>query len=292
MANNTAEQRDTEPPDEQRGHGRRGTAVAILIRIAVPFGFAILVYKLAGHTKAELGTVQSLIQLAIAMVAGVAAYTIITEITLDRLPLQLTAKLNKVEKKLGPVESRLTQLSHKLQKLVDLHGMEMLFNQSEALEKARNLQNSAGDSVDAMWTFLPYDAVLQKYFAETLTDDGPFTRRVVAARSVPREHLIDHIDKAWDRLADHTYEIHLVHDCNYEVVIADRTKAALFIYSERGYKACYISSPAPEFANAVEGLVERLRRPDWLLPVEKGADKATDLAKIEAWVDNYYHSLP
>jgi hypothetical protein len=279
----------------------RGAAIAVLVRVIVPIGFAVLAFILANQSQAKLGTIENLIQLALALVAGVATYTIITEFTLERLPGRIAKELSVIEDKLPPLEQRLadmtsqlatlsTAVADQLRELIDLHGMEMLFDQGQALERARRLQDNATRNIDAMWTFLPYDDKLQEYFDETLADGRPYTRRVVAARNVARNQLLDHIDRAWDRLSANTYEIFLVHDCNYEALVLDRATAALFIYSDRGYSSCFLSSPAKQFVDAVEGLVESLRRPEWRLPVQKGEEK--NLAKIGEWLDNYYCSLP
>jgi hypothetical protein len=279
----------------------RETGIAIFIRGIVPIVAALLVYALVGQAKADLTTLESLIQLAIALIAGVAIYTIITDVRVERLPERLSGDLADIERKLQPVESRLIELTEQLgnlsdaidnqfKRLADQHGMEMLFNQAEALEKARTLQDSAKNRVDAMWTFLPYDDVLQQYFTETLVDGSIFTRRIVAARNVPLDHLLDHIEKTWDRLASQTYEIHLVPDCNFEIVITDREKAALFIYSV-GYGCCYMSSSTKQFIDAVEGLADGLRRAEWKLPIEKGASKKDGLAKVRTWLDNYYANM-
>jgi hypothetical protein len=296
---------NTQEPPKRRSlsftRPSRGAVIAGLVRVIVPVGFAVLAFMLANRSKAELGTIENLIQLALALVAGVATYTIITEYTLERLPGRLAKELSVIEEKLPPLEQRLTEMTNQLaelsgavagqlRELIDLHGMEMLFDQGQALEKARRLQDNATLSIDAMWTFLPYDDGLQTYFDETLEEGRPYTRRVVAARHVERDQLLDHIDRTWDRLAANTYEIFLVHDCNYEALVLDRATAALFIYSDRGYSSCFLSSPAKQFVDAVEGLVESLRRPEWRLPIQKGEEK--NLAKIGEWLDNYYRSLP
>jgi hypothetical protein len=291
MADNNGKQNTSEQSDDHQ-RGRRAAIVAILVRVVVPVGFAYLVYKLAGQAKANLGTVQDLIQLAIAMVAGVAAYTIIAEVTLDRLPIKFTAKLNKVERKLAPVEARLSQLSNTLQALIDQHGMEILFTETRVLEKAKALQADAEHRIEVMWTVLPYDKALKHYFAETLSDDGgPHTSRIVAARTVKEDYLIDHIEKAWERLAEGKYEIYLVYYCNYEVVIADGKRAGLFIYSKR-FESCCMSSPDGRFVDTVAGLVQGLKQTGQKLPVPEGGAKEEHLANVKQWVHNYYRALP
>jgi hypothetical protein len=278
----------------------RNAALAVLVRVVLPIGFAFLAFELAGNAKAELGSIENLIQLALALVAGVASYTIISEFTLERLPSRLAKELSVVEAKLGPVEARLTQLTqqlatlgtavdNQLRTLIDLHGMEMLFNQQEALAKARKLQDNAERGIDAMWAFLPYDDVLKHYFEETLADGRPFTKRIVAARKVARDDLLDHIDKTWSRLASHSYELYLIPDCNYEALVLDREIAALFIYSDHGYSSCFLSSPAKQFVDAVEGLVHDLQFPESKLPVKRG--EAKNLAKVGEWLDSYYGAL-
>lgn len=293
--------------DEQRRRSRsleiriptRGTVSVVVIRGVLPLGLAILTYAFVGHAKANLASIQNLIQLAIALVAGVASYTIITEITLDRLPGRLSKELATIEQRLEPVESRLGDLTTQLGKLsaavadqlgnlIQLHGMEVLFEPDQAVTKARELQRNAKTRVDAMWTLLPYDDSLKGYFAETLKLGRPYTSRVIAARNVSRDDLLDHIDNCWERLANETYQLHLVLDCNYEALVVDKT-AALYIYTDRGYHGCFISSSTEDFVDAVRGLIQGLRREDWRIPIRKGDKK--DLAQIANWLDNYYQML-
>jgi hypothetical protein len=278
----------------------RGAAIAVVVRGVVPLGLAFLAYALVGHQKADLTSIQNLIQLAVALVAGVASYTIITEITLERLPGRLSKELAVIEKRLRPVETRLQELTdqlaavsvavgEQLRNLVQLHGMEVLFEPEQALARARELQKNARSRVDAMWTLLPYDDSLKTYFAETLASGRPYTSRVIAARTVSRADLLQHIDSCWDRLANETYEIHLVHDCNYEALVVDKKTAGLYIYSDRGFQSCFLSSSTEDFVDAVQGLIQGLRREDWRVPIRKG--DAKDLAKIGEWLDNYYQAL-
>lgn len=285
----------------------RGTVLAVLVRGVIPLGLAFLAYKLVGHQKADLDSIENLIQLAVALVAGVATYTILTEITLERLPGRLARELSVIETRLRPVETRLDELTHQLadvggqlsalsmavdeqlRNLVHLHGMEMLFEPEQALAKARDLQRNAHTRVDAMWTLLPYETSLKEYFDQTLEPGRPYTSRIVAARNVSRDDLLDHIDSCWDRLADETYEIHLVQDCNYEALVVDKKTAGLYIYSHHGFQSCFLSSSTEDFVDAVQGLIQGLRRDDWRIPVRKGDKK--DLAKVGEWLDTYYGAI-
>lgn len=298
---------DTPAPPEPKRRERfqwpsREAILTLLARGIIPLAAAFLTFLLVSQTETSLSKIDGLIQLAIALIAGVAVYTVITDIRVEGLPEKLSNDLASIERKLQPVDQHLSQLAdqldhlsdaidHQFQRLADQHGMEMLFDQSQALEKARELQDRAENRVEAMWTFLPYDDVLKAYFDEMLGKDQPFTNRIVAARNVPFSNLVDHIDKTWDRLADHSYEIHLVYDCNFEVVIVDRETAALFIYSDHGYSCCYMSSPQRKFVDAVEGLAAGLRRPEWRLPVKKGAKKKKELAKVQDWLHTYYAAM-
>jgi hypothetical protein len=279
---------------------RRIDVVGTVVLRALPFAFALAAYLLVGTAKADLTSIQNLIQLAIGLVAGVATYTVITEVTLLRLPRRLSKELDVLVDELAPLKTTVANMTNaiadlstavdsQLRALLDLHEMEILYDQQDALARARALQDSAGQSIEAMWTNLPYDEALQKYFSETLSE-GPFACRIVAARSVDRADLLDHVDKMWDRLAAQTYEIYLTHDCNYEALVVDHSIAALFIYSDKGFGSCFLSSPGQKFVNAVEGLIAGLKRPEWRLPVQRNDTK--DLAKIDDWLDNYYQSLP
>jgi hypothetical protein len=286
---------------DQRSGGKKfldglGT---VLLRV-LPFLIALVAYLIAGQAKADLANIRTLIQLALGMVAGVASYTIITEITLSRLPRRLSQELDVLADELTPLNTTVAELGNavtelstavneQLRALMDLHGMEVLFDRQDALVRARALQDSAEQSIAAMWTNLPYDEALRQYFSETLAD-APYSCRIVAARNVSSDDLLDHVDKMWDRLATKTYEIYLVHDCNYEALVIDHSTAALFIYSDRGFGSCFLSSPTKQFVDAVEGLIDGLKKPEWRLPIER--NEAKDLDKIRGWIDGYYQTLP
>jgi hypothetical protein len=275
------------------------TAGRVALR-ALPIVFAIAAYWIAGTTKADIPSLQKTIQLAIGLVVGVASYTVITETTLLRLPRRLSRELDVLTSEIVPLKeavgamaAELTALANavdtQLKTLIELHDMEILFDRKDALVRARTLQDNAKESIEAMWTTFPYEEALKEYFSDTLSE-GPYACRIVAARNVGKADVLDHVEKMWDRLANETYEIYLTHDCNYEALVVDKEIAGLFIYSDRGFGSCFLSSPSKKFVRAVEGLIASLKKPDWKLPVGRNEDM--DLARIAAWLDNYYESLP
>jgi hypothetical protein len=275
------------------------TAGRIALR-ALPIAFAVAAYWIAGTAKPDLNSLQKTIQLAIGLVVGVASYTVITETTLLRLPRRLSRELDvltteivPLKEAVGAMAAELTTLAHAVDKqlktLIELHDMEILFDRKDALVRARTLQDNAKQSIEAMWTTFPYEEALKEYFSDTLSE-GPYACRIVAARNVAKADVLDHVEKMWDRLANDTYEIYLTHDCNYEALVVDKEIAGLFIYSDRGFGSCFLSSPSKKFVRAVEGLIASLKKPDWKLPV--GRNEQMDLARIAEWLDNYYESLP
>jgi hypothetical protein len=254
---------------------------------------------IAGRAKADLANIRTLIQLSLGVVAGVASYTIITEITLSRLPRRLAQELELLADELRPLNTSVAELSvnvgelsdtvnQQIQALTDLHGMEVLFDHQDALVRARALQADAQRSITAMWTTVPYDDTLQQYFEETLAT-SPYSVRIVATESVSQSDLLDHVEKSWDHLSAGKYEIYLVQECNYEALVIDRSTAALFIYSERGYGSCFLSSPTKEFVDAVEGLIDSLKKAERRLPT--GRNETSDLDAVKEWVNSYYSTL-
>lgn len=270
----------------------------LILRI-LPLVVALVAFVVAGRAKADLANIRTLMQLSLGVVAGVASYTIITEITLSRLPRRLSQELDLLADELRPLNASVTELSanvgelsdtvnDQVRALTDLHGMEVLFDHQDALARARSLQNDAERSITAMWTNVPYDETLQQYFSETLAR-SPYSVRIVAADSVSQEDLLDHIEKSWSHLATGKYEIFLVQECSYEALVIDRSTAALFIYSEKGYGSCFLSSPTKEFVDAVEGLIDSLKRSERRLPV--GRNETNDLSEIRTWIGGYYASM-
>ncbi len=283
-----------------RSPARPWGAVGSVILRALPFIFALVAYRLAGSAKADLNNLQNLIQLAIGLVAGVATYTIITEITLSRLPRRLSGEVEVLNAELVPLKESVGAMARELQALatavdaqlktlIELHDMEILFERKDALDRARNLQNDATQSIEAMWTTFPYNDALKEYFSQTLAE-GPYACRIVAAKGVGKIDLLDHIDEMWDRLANDSYEIYLTQDCNYEALVVDHEIAGLFIYSDKGFGSCFLSSPSKKFVRAVEGLIASLKKPEARVPISRGEKK--NLAKVSNWLDNYYGSTP
>jgi hypothetical protein len=284
----------------QAGSGRRTREVlgAIAIRVA-PVLVGIFVYQAigwratGGNFQQELDSVQHLLQVTIGILVSVAGYTIVSEYSLSRMPRRLSRELEVLVEELTPLRETVAELNttvnKQLEALIDLHGMEILYDQQEALTKARLLQGNASKSIHAMWTNLPYDEALQQYFSETLAQGSPFASRIVAASNVPPEHLLDHIDKMWDRLADESYEIYLVHDSKFEALVVDRKTAALFFYSGQGYGSAFIASSSDQFVDTVEGIINGLKNPEWRLPVNRNTPK--DLATVRDWIHTYYQAI-
>jgi len=270
----------------------------VLLRM-LPLGVALAAFLIAGRADPDLANIRTLLQLSLGVVAGVASYTIIAEITLSRLPRRLSQELEVLADELRPLNAAVGDLStnvadlsdtvdQQVQILTDLHGMEVLFDHQEALTRARSLQDDAERSIAAMWTNVPYDETLQQYFADTLAK-SPYSVRIVAADSVSRDDLLDHVEKSWNHLAAGKYEIYLVQECSYEALVIDRSTAALFIYSDKGYGSCFLSSPTKQFVDAVEGLIDSLRKSERRLPTGRNGSK--DLSEVKAWIDSYYASV-
>lgn len=251
---------------------------------AIPFVAAYAAYKTAGtaaitgaHEQAirDLG---SILQWAVGLIAGIAAYTLIGEFTLHRLPRDL--------KDLQAEITTLQTITNEQVKIAsDLRGLEIVYELDDALRRAKKLQESATTSVLAMWALLPYDKELQTYFADTL-DKCPFTRRVIATHNVAREHLLDHIRESWGHLSQQRYEIYLVRHTNYEAMVIDHKRGGLFFNSERGFGSGYISVNTEQFGHMVEGLIDGLMAHGERLSVDRGAEFNVDT--VTAWLNNYY----
>lgn len=270
----------------------------VFIRL-LPFLVGYLAFRVAGKTEVRssndhaIRDLGELMQWALGFIAAIAAYTLIGEVTLRRLPSRIATEVAVTSRAISGLKDdveHLRDLAHEQIRVVTaLKGVEIVYELDDALQRARKLQASASGSVHAMWTLLPYDDALRAYFAETLARGEPalFTARVVAARTVKRQHLLDHIEQSWDHLASAQYELFVVPDCHFEAMVVDHDRAGLFFNTERGYGSCYISVSTKEFTRMVEGLFTALMRPEHRLPVDRDAPYEID--KISAWLDNYYH---
>jgi hypothetical protein len=284
--------------------------VTVLIwLVATAVGFAAYVVSGLYHgsapslpaTSAEVDNLQSLIQLTIAGVTAIGSYTVLREITASSLSRQLKAlkaEIPELRSKLDVLDGRLT----------DLRETKIFYDKDDGLAEAQRLQQLAQESIETMWTLVDYDWSLKDYFAKTLALPNRYTVRIVAAKTVSREDLLDHIEASWQYLAGAkpSYELHIIRECNYEATIADHGQAAgLFFYDKRGFGSFFISSGRRSgdgqsgegrFAKVMEGLFEAHLASDEVkqLPIEKGAP--LDDAKIEAlskWLsDNFYDSMP
>jgi hypothetical protein len=259
----------------------------------LPLVAVFVAYGVAGHnTSTDLSGLKSLEQLVISLVAGIAVYTVIAEVTLRRLPRRLSDEIAALVSELEPLKQNVATLdaavAEQLRALTDLREMEVFYEKDDALIRARRLQASASQGVDAMWTLIPYDNALKEYFAETLRE-RIYTSRIVSASNVPLEHLLDHIDQSWEYLATGSYQLHLVKECNYEALIVDHTTAGLFFYSSQGFGSCFMSSSSGRFVQVVGGLIADLKRSDGRVPIDRDAPK--DLDRIRTWLDSYYQGL-
>jgi hypothetical protein len=264
----------------------------IVLRV-LPLVAVFVAYGVAGHnTTTDIQGLKSLEQLGVGLIAGIAVYTVIAELTLRSMPRRLSDEIGALVRELEPLKKTVATLdaavAEQLRALTDLREMEIFYEKDDALIRARRLQSSASQGVDAMWTLIPYDDALRQYFAETLRE-RIYTSRIVSASNVPLEHLLDHIDKSWEYLAAGTYQLHLVRECNYEALIVDHTTAGLFFYSSQGYGSCFMSSSSGRFVQVVGGLIADLKRPDGRIPIERDAPK--DLDRIRTWLDSYYQGL-
>jgi hypothetical protein len=257
--------------------------LTFLIR-AIPFVAAYVAYKAAGtaaitsaHEQAirDLGNI---LQWTVGLIAGIAAYTLIGEFTLHRLPRDL----KDLEREITTLQ---TITSEQVKIASDLRGLELVYELDDALRRARKLQESATTSVLAMWALLPYDEDLQTYFADTL-QKCPFTRRVIATSNVARADLVDHIQRCWEHLSAHRYEIYVIRHINYEAMVVDHKRGGLFFNSERGFGSGYISVNTEQFGHMVEGLIDGLIVHGERLPVSRGAE--LEIATVKKWLDNYY----
>ena len=174
-------------------------------------------------------------QWAIGLIAGIAAYTLIGEFTLKRLPRDFR-RLETEVAALRDITSEQVAIAQALR------GPEIVYEFDDALKRARRLQNSASTSVHAMWALLPYDDELRSYFRETLAA-GPFTKRVIAANNVSKADLMDHISESWAHLASGRYEIYVVHECNYEAMVIDKKRAGLFLTPSAALAAATSQAP-------------------------------------------------
>jgi len=296
-------QKNTEPPEATKTSGTRETIAAaagnlwsLLIR-ALPFVAGYVAFRASGSTAIKnssdeaLRNIGTLLQWALGLIAGIAAYTLIGEVTLRRLPTQISTMLDTTSRDLKALEQEISELrtitGEQVKIATDLRGLEIVYELDDALRRARRLQSSATSSVRAMWALLPYDDPLRDYFAEAL-DACPFTQRVIAASNVAKHDLRDHIERSWEHLAAQRYEIYIVHQCNYEAMVVDHKRGGLFLISDRGFGSGYISINTEEFSRLVEGLIEGLMAPTSCLPVRRG--EAYDFDKLSDWLDTYYES--
>jgi hypothetical protein len=277
--------------EKRRRWGR--DAGSVLIR-ALPILVGFVAYKAAGDGITEgsdpaLQNITNVLQWAIGLIAGIAVYTLIGELTIRRLPTQISKELSATGHNIHELETQITELreiaSEQFRIFTDLQGLEIVYEFDDALRKARNLLSSANASVSAMWTLLPYDDALRSYFNDTLAT-CPFTKRVIDIGNISRDDLFDHIEASWEHLASHRYEIYLVRDCNYEAMVVDRKHGALFFNSERGFGSCYLSINTDDFGRVIEGLVEGLVTMGTQLPVTRNA--TIDVDKLNAWLDTQY----
>ncbi len=299
--------------------------LGLLVLFLLPLAVGYFAYKLAGQyrskaansaaTSADFANLQSLIQLTIAAVISVGGYGVLFYNTVRNLRHHVLDELKKatssndealtgvasvistqsdaVHSEIVLLQKQVDELDNTvtthLRALADLHDMQVFFNKEEALLKARNLQVSAAENVEAMWTLVPYDDALKSYFAETLSTKR-YTRRIVAARTVNRDDLLDHIDQSWEYLAGGSYVLHLVRECNYEALIVDHTVAGLFFYSSEGYGSCFMESSSTKFVQVVRGLyMGYLDDADGRVPIKVRDHK--DIDRIAAWLDDFYKTL-
>jgi hypothetical protein len=279
-----------------------GTVLIWLVSTGVGFGAYLLSGRYHGSatsapaTSADVDNLQSLIQLTIAGVTAIATYMVIREITARSLSRQLNAlkaEIPELRSKLDVLDGRLT----------DLRETKTFYDKDEGLAEAQRLQHLAQESIETMWTLVDYDPSLKDYFAKTLALPNRYTVRIVAAKTVSREDLLDHIKASWQYLAGAkpSYELHVIRECTYEATIADHGQAAgLFFYDKRGFGSFFISTDGQSgegrFAKVMEGLFAAHLESDEVkkLPIEKGAP--LDDAKIDAlskWLaNNFYDPMP
>ena len=274
-----------------RPRSKLAEVVEFLLLWGVTLVFGFVAYKAAGHyhskpsktpaTTEAFANLQNLIQLNVAVAVGVGTFAM-------GVLLKQRFDAQHVTRYIEALGQQLSDMSTLIAGLSDLRTFEAMFKKDEALLRARNLQGGASQRVDAMWTLLPYDEELRKYFAETLSDTRLFTRRIVAARTVGRDDLLDHIDKSWQYLAGGSYEIFLVRECNYEALMVDNKIAGLFFYSAIGYGTLFLSSLNQEVVRVVTGLFQDhvISPVGGRLPIAPGAPK--NLEPLKAWLDSVY----
>jgi hypothetical protein len=265
----------------------------LLMKLLLPLAVGFAAYLAAGlyhgrsdsspATSADVANLQGLIQLTIAVVVTIGTYTVLSELTMRGL----SRKIEGLRETLDALDG----------KVADLRDTKNFYSPEEGLVEARRLQREAKDSIETMWTLVEYDHSLKQYFADTLAVPDLYTVRIVAAQTVTREDLLDHVKTSWEYLTKDSYELHMIRECGYELTIVDHGQAAgLFFYAKRGYKSFFISSDTGgPFATAMEGLFAKLLENPEVKQVPIGKGERMDDEKIEnlsRWLrENFYDSM-
>ncbi len=293
--NKTVNSDRAERPDSSRrfsltsmGFGRG--LVVVLLPVAA--GFAA--YWFSANASANLSKVQDLVSLAIGAVVGILVFMVAGEVTILRLRRQLPQEFRRLGGDMTALTGQISELETMLVNIREIQRTKAFFDKKEGLSEARKLQDKAKRRVETMWTLFPYDDTLLQYFEQTLARPNIYTVRIVAANTVPREHLLDHIERSWQYLADDSYELYLIRECNYEAMIVDSVSAAgLFFYLREGYGSFFISGDSDVFVPVIQGLFRRqLESPATRrVPIAKGAATEDELARIAEWLDCFYEAM-
>ncbi len=283
-----------DPPPPHPNSKLRGYFHELLIRM-VPVGIGAGAFFLAAITKTNNSGLKDLLQFTVALLAGVTAYTVTNEIFLRRLPRQIKTEMSALVDNLDVLNAEIVALDGELAKqLVVIESLKQFqtvaFDVSEALTHARAMQQKASQSVWAMWTQHQYDQSLKTYFADTLAN-RVYTLRVVDAKTVHIDELIDHVTQSWVYLTSGTYEIYVARQVEFEAMVVDHDEAGLFLYPHGGgFGCCYIGSGDRRFVTVGEGLFDRLRDPQSLLPIPKHLLEPSEeaLSQVRVWLQKFY----
>lgn len=154
--------------------------------------------------------------------------------------------------------------------------------EKQALLEASTIQRSANQSIDAMWTILPYDENLKSYFNETMSKQK-FTRRLIDLKNIPSSDILDHLHTYWSLLKDVHYQVFFTQGIDYEVLIVDHKEAALFHYPGQGFGCFFLRHDERKFVTVLEGMFNTLVNASTPLPIHDFKSEF-DETKVEQWL--------
>jgi hypothetical protein len=132
----------------------------------------------------------------------------------------------------------------------------VLKGEDTILQCAMDFQQTARQSIRAMWTVMSYSKLLGDYLEQSVSDA---LTREAGVRQVervidlanPMVHILDHLKRTWPFVQDGRYVVRFAKEIGLEMLLVDAHGAALFLQPRIEFDCVHVFGSGPAFVNAV-----------------------------------------